>query len=56
MLPRSPLTFREQEVHRAQVALTRCHHEQGPALLVADVDVSAVLQQQLRDLKRERKK
>lgn len=45
------LTFREQELHGAQVTLAGGHHEKGPALLVADVDVGAVLQQQLRDLR-----
>ena len=44
------LTFRKQELDCAQVTLTGCHHEQGPALLVTDVDVGPVLQQQLCDL------
>lgn len=47
----SRLTFREQELHGAQVTLAGGHHEKGPALLVADVNVGAVLQQQLRDLR-----
>lgn len=45
------LTFRKQELHSAQVTLAGRHHQQGPALLVTDVDICAVLQQQLGDLK-----
>lgn len=44
-------TFREQKLHSAQVTLAGGHHEKGPALLVTDVNVGAVLQQQLRNLR-----
>lgn len=45
------LTFRKQELHGAQVTLAGGHHEQGPALLVAHIYISTMLQQQLRDLR-----
>lgn len=44
------VTFRQQELDGAQVTLAGRHHEEGPALFVADVDVGAVLQQELGDL------
>ncbi|KAF3843076.1 hypothetical protein F7725_001925, partial [Dissostichus mawsoni] len=34
------LTFRKQKLYGAQVTLAGCHHEEGPALLVADVNIS----------------
>lgn len=43
-------TFTKQKLYGAQVTLAGSHHEEGPALLVADVDISTVLQQQLCNL------
>lgn len=50
------LTFRKQELHSAEVTLAGGHHQQGPALLVAHVNISTVLQQLLRDLETRPKK
>lgn len=50
------LTFRKQELHSTEVTLAGGHHQQGPALLVAHVNISAVLQQLLRDLETRPKK
>lgn len=50
------LTFGKQELHGAQVTLAGCNHQQGPALLVTDVDICAVLQQQLSNLRRGKNK
>lgn len=47
---RTQLTFRKQELHSAQVPLAGCYHQQGPALLVTDVDICTMLQQQLGNL------
>lgn len=44
------LTFRKQKLHGTEVTLAGGHHQQGPALLVAHVDIGAALQQLLRDL------
>lgn len=45
------LTFRKQKVHSAEVTLAGGHHQQGPALLVAHINISTVLQQLLCNLK-----
>lgn len=50
------LTFRKQELHSTEVTLAGGHHQQGPALLVAHVNISTVLQQLLRDLETRPKK
>lgn len=47
------LTFRKQKLHGTEVTLAGGHHQQGPALLVAHVNISTVLQQLLRDLETE---
>ncbi len=48
---RTSLTFRQQEVGRAEMPLTRGHHQQRPALFVAYIHIRPVLQQQICDLK-----
>lgn len=50
------LTFRKQELYSTEVTLAGGHHQQGPALLVAHVNIGTVLQQLLRDLETRPKK
>lgn len=45
------LTFGEQKLHSTEVTLTGGHHQQGPALLVAHINISSLLQQLLCNLK-----
>lgn len=45
------LTFRKQKFYSTEVTLAGGHHQQGPALLVAHINISTMLQQLLRDLK-----
>lgn len=49
-------TFRQQKLNSTQVTLAGSHHEQRSTLLVADVNVSTMLQQQLCNLKNDQKK
>lgn len=45
------LTFRKQKLYSTEVTLAGGHHQQGPALLVAHVNISTMLQQLLCNLK-----
>lgn len=45
------LTFGEKKLHSTEVTLTGGHHQQGPALLVAHINISSLLQQLLCNLK-----
>lgn len=45
------LTFRKQKLYSAEVTLAGGHHQQGPALLVAHINIGTVLQQLLCNLK-----
>lgn len=44
------LTFRKQKLYSTKVTLAGSHHQQGPALLVAHINISTVLQQLLCNL------
>lgn len=51
LLPAAELTFGEQKLYGTEVTLAGRHHQKGPALLVAHVDVGTTLQQPLCNLK-----
>lgn len=45
------LTFRKQKLYSTEVTLAGGHHQQGPALLVAHINIRPMLQQLLCNLK-----